>query len=162
MIKAFLIVLLLQLTLQSREINLNTMLEKANQENKHLYLWLHKTGCGFCDTMEEFTLKNTEVNKFIKKYFLSVHINVSENDLITYDDFKGSGNQFAQELGYAFYPSSLFFDNESEIIFAEVGYINNKENPNEERILKILHFIQSKSYEDMEYYDYKYNKKKEF
>jgi len=162
LIKTFLIVTLLQITLQARVINLDNIITKAKKEQKHLFVWLHKTDCGYCENMREFTLENEIVTPFIEKNFIFIHINVYEKDTIKYQDFKGNGQEFAKEIGYNFYPASLFFDNEGELVFAEVGFIDNDKNPNEERFYKILNFIKSNAYENMNYEDYKFTTKEEF
>lgn len=155
-VKTFFIILTLQIALQAREINIDNILLKAKSENKHLFVWLHKSGCGYCENMREFTLENETVNTFIQKHFLFVHINVSEKDNITYHDFKSNGRAFAQEVGYDFYPSSLFFADDGEIELGEVGFVDSEKEPNEERIYKMLNYIKSKSYEKSDYNDYKF------
>lgn len=161
LIKSFLIVLALQLTLQARDININSIIQTATQIDKHLFIWLHKTDCGYCESMREFTLENDIVKVFIEKNFIFVHINVWEKDIVTYKDFQGSGREFAKEVGYDFYPSSLFFDDKAEIIFAEVGYKDNESSPNEKRFFTILNFIQTLSYKKMDYEDYAFDIKEE-
>lgn len=162
MIKIFLLLFILQFTLHARDINIDEIINSANKTQKHLFIWLHKTDCGYCENMREFTLENEIISSFVKKNFVYVHINVYEKDTITYQDFKGNGRAFAQELGYDFYPTALFFDKESEVIYAEVGFIDSAKTPNEERFYKILNFVKSKNYENMDYDDYKFDVKKDF
>ena len=155
-IQTFLIIITLQLTLQARTINIDNIVSTAKKIDKHLYVWLHKTDCGYCENMREFTLENETINAFIEKNFVFVHINVYEKDSITYQDFRGNGREFAIEVGYDFYPTSLFFADDGEIEFAEVGFIETKDESNERRIYKMLNYIQSKSYEKINYEDYKF------
>ena len=161
-IRTFLIILTLQLTLQARIINIGTIISEAKKMDKHLFVWLHKTDCGYCENMREFTLENEIVKSFIDENFIFVHINVYEKDSIKYKDFRGNGREFAKEIGYDFYPTSLFFDNMGEMIFTEVGFIDSNKKPNEKRFYKILNYIQSNSYEKIDYDNYKFNFKKEF
>ena len=156
LIKVFLLVLTLQITLQAREINIDNIIKTAKNSNKHLFVWLHKTDCGYCENMKEFTLNNETIQSFIEKNFIFVHINISEKDEVTYQDFKGNAREFAQEVGYDFYPTSLFFDENEEVVYTEVGFVDSIKMPHEERFYKILNFIESKSYENIDYYDYKF------
>jgi len=160
-LKIFLVFLLFQLTLQARVINLDNFITLAKKEQKHLFVWLHKTDCGYCENMREFTLENEIIKSFIDKNFIFVHINVYEKDSIKYKDFKGNGLEFAKDIGYNFYPASLFFDDDGEMIFAEVGFIDSDKNPNEKRFYKILNYIKSDSYINIEFSDYKYKIKEE-
>jgi thioredoxin-related protein len=160
--KIFLFILIAQNLLFAREINIDSLIKEAAVSSKHLFVWLHKTDCGYCENMREFTLENEIVKSFIDKNFIFVHINVYEKDSVKYKDFKGNGLEFAKDIGYNFYPASLFFNDEGEMIFAEVGFIDSNKNPNEKRFYKILNYIKSNSYENTEYSDYKYKFKEEF
>ena len=160
-VKVFLLILILQLTLNARVINIDNIINSASKSDKHLFVWLHKTDCGYCENMREFTLENEIIKAFIDKNFIFVHINVYEKDSVKYQSFRGNGLEFAKEIGFNFYPSSIFFDDEGEIIFTEVGFVDTESMPNEERFYKILNFIQSKSYEKMQYSDYKFKLEEE-
>ncbi len=161
LLKILLITLMLQLTLQARIINIDHIITIAKNNNKHLFVWLHKTDCGYCEKMREFTLENEVIEEFIEKNFIFIHINVYEKDSVKYDGFRGNGLEFAKEIGYNFYPSSLFFADDGEIIFAEVGFIDKQSISNQERFYKILNFIQSRSYENIDYSEYKFELKEE-
>jgi len=157
MLKTFLVISFVFLFLEAREINLDKLLKTANTSNKHLFVFLHKNHCGYCQRMIDFTLKNDTVELFLNKYFIFEHINVSENDNIIYKEFKGNGREFAKHIWYDFYPTSLFFNKNGEAIFIEAGY-QNKKIPNEQRFYKILNFIQSGSYKNMELFEYRFKK----
>jgi thioredoxin-related protein len=160
-IKTFLIILILQISIHAREINIENLVNNAKKIDKHLFVFLHKTDCGYCESMIEFTLKNDTIKAFTDKYFVYEHINVYEKDRVYYKDFKGSGRDFAKKLGYDFYPTTLFFDNKANIIHAEVGYRDNDKEPNDKRFYTILNFIESLSYKKIEYEEYEFEIKEE-
>lgn len=160
-IKTFLIILTLQLALHAREININSLVNSAKASNKHLFIFMHKTDCGYCESMIEFTLQNETIKAFTDKYFVYEHINVYDKDIVTYRDFKGSGREYAREIGYDFYPTTLFFDDNAKMIYEEFGYIDNTKMPNEKRFLRILNFVSSKSYKTMEFEEYTFEIKEE-
>lgn len=160
-VKVFLLILTLQLTLNARVINIDNIITNAKKSDKHLFVWLHKTDCGYCENMREFTLENETIKSFIDKNFIFVHINVYEKDTVKYQDFRGNGLEFAKDVGYNFYPSSLFFNDRGDIVLSEVGFIDRDKEPNEKRFYKILNFIESKSYENINFSDYKLKIKEE-
>lgn len=164
MMRAFFLSLLIIFTslLEAREINLDKLIQKATSSHKHLFVFLHKTDCGYCEGMKEFTLQNEIIHDFIEKHFIYEHINISKKDTIYYQDFVGSGREFAREIGYEFYPTSLFFDEKGELILAEAGYRDTPQEPNEKRFYRILNFIQSKAYKHIYIADYKFQVDKEF
>jgi thioredoxin-related protein len=132
-------------SLSAREINLNTLAAEAAKQHKHLFVWLHKTDCGYCEAMREFTLEDDRVAAILKKSFRFIHINVNDNDDIRYKSFKGSGKAFAKKVGYSFYPSSLFMDKQANLIFAAAGYIEEK------NFLVMLKYVESAAYRTMKY-----------
>ena len=130
-------------------INIDTIIAKAKKSHKSVLVFLHRPGCPYCNTMIEFTLPDEKIVQKIKKKFIFVDIDIKDSGDITFDGFKGSRQDFAKELGYNFYPSTVFIDKNKEIVHAVAGY------QDEEEFLKILRFVESHSYEDMDIEDFK-------
>ena len=141
-----LIVILLSITsiTFASDINLNDLVVEAKKTNKHILVFLHITGCNYCLKMEEFTFDDEKVESAIKKDFIFVDINVRDEGLVSYDNFKVSKLKFAKEIGYAMYPSCLFFDQNGELVYDEVGYRD------EIQFLKTLQEVSSKAYNDID------------
>jgi len=147
-IKTLVLIILFQTLSVAREINIDKLVQQAKSSKKHLFVFLHKTDCGYCDSMIEFTLDDDAVKKMVDTKFLFVHININENDEVSYRDFKGSGKEFAQHVKYNFYPSSLFFDDVGDISYAVPGY-------RDEKVFNlILHYVDSKSYKKISFRKY--------
>ena len=128
----------------ANDINLNQLVVEAKKTNKHILVYLHITGCDYCLNMEEFTFDDEMVIAAIKKDFIFVDMNVRDEGLVSFDDFKVSKLKFAKEIGYPMYPSCLFFDQNGDLVYDAVGYRD------ENRFLQILKFVSSKSYDDVE------------
>ncbi len=140
----FFLLITLQLTLHARDININAIVSDAKKTDKHVLVFLHKTDCGYCDSMIIFTLDDDAVKEMIEKYFVFVDINISDTDRVTYQSFKGSGRDFAKYVGYDFYPSSLFIDESNEIVLGVPG----RQDENDFYI--ILNYVNSRSYKTMD------------
>jgi thioredoxin-related protein len=149
--KLSLLFLLVASFAQAREIDLNSMVKKASKTQNHLFVFLHQTDCGYCESMIQFTFEDEKIKSFINNNFIYEHINIKEKDVVSYKEFKGSGKEFAKYIGYDFYPTSLFFDNRGELVFVEVGYIDKESIPNETRFYKILEHVKSKKYKEMNF-----------
>jgi thioredoxin-related protein len=134
------LILFYSITLQARDINIDHYIDQASKENKHLFVFLHRTDCGYCDSMLEFTFDDDIVSPLLEKHFKFVHINIFEKDSVTYKSFTGNGREFARHVKYNIYPSSLFFDANKELIFAVAGYRDEKVFAN------MLNYVQSRSY----------------
>jgi len=128
----------------ANDINLDKLVLEAKNENKHILFYFHKTGCPYCNKMEEFTFDDDKVANAIKKNFIFVDINVKEDGIVSFGEFKGSKHEFVAMTGYEMYPTSLFVDRNGEIVYVELGY------KDEVKYLKTLQMVSSKSYTNME------------
>ena len=108
--------------------------------------------------MKAFTLEDKKIKQKIKHSFFYEHLNVYTKDSVIWHSKHYKAKEFAIKTGYDFYPTTLFFDKNGNIIFAEVGYRDNKAMPNEKRFLYILDFIDSKSYKTIDYEEYLFSK----
>ena len=126
------------------DVNLDNLVLEAKKTNKHILVFLHITGCNYCLKMEEFTFDDEKVEAAIKKDFIFVDINVRDEGLVSYDNMKVSKLKFAKEIGYPMYPSCLFFDQNGELVYDEVGYRD------EVKFLDTLRLVSTKAYNDID------------
>jgi thioredoxin-related protein len=118
----FLLAVFFQTFIYSKEINLNTLTNSAKKSNKLIFILLHKNGCGYCVRMKKNTINDPEIQTIIKKDFIFVDINVYDRDIVIFNDFMGTSKEFAIDVGYDFYPSSLFVDGDGEMVYEVAGY----------------------------------------
>lgn len=156
--KILFLLLSLQFSLLAREINIDAIVSAAKKTDKHTLVFLHKTDCGYCDSMIIFTLDDDAVRGLIEKEFVFVDINISDKDSVRYKEFAGNGREFAQMLGYDFYPSTVFIDTQNEVVFGVPG----KQEENDFFI--ILNYVKTMSYKTMDLQSYGniYDFEKEF
>ena len=140
----FLIWLLLFALLDANDIDLDKVVNNAKISNKHVLIFLHITGCEYCEKMIEFTFDDEKVAAAIQKDFIFLDINVKDEGDINFGNFKGTKMAFAKYIDYNMYPSSVFFDAEGELVFAVMGYSD------ESKYLKTLKFVSSKTYNEID------------
>jgi len=128
----------------ANNVDLDQLVVEAKKTNKHILVFLHITGCNYCLKMQEWTFDDDKVIEAIKKDFIFVDINVRDKGLVSFDGFKVSKLKFAKEIGYPMYPSCLFFDQNGELVYDEVGYRD------ENKFLETLKIVSSKDYNDIE------------
>ena len=126
------------------DVNLNKLVLEAKKTNKHILVFLHITGCNYCLKMQEFTFDDEKVEAAIKKDFIFVDINVRDEGFVSYDNMRVSKLKFAKEIGYPMYPSCLFFDENGELVYDEVGYRD------ETKFLDTLKLVRTKAYNDID------------
>ncbi len=129
----------------ANDISLDQLVVEAKKTNKHVLVYLHTNGCPYCDKMEEFTFDDDVINAAIKKDFIFVDINVKDEGMVSLNDFKGSKHEFAKFIDFDMYPSSLFFNQNGELVYDEIGY------KDEDKFLKVLQLVNHKAYIDIEY-----------
>jgi len=144
-IKRFVFALLTLVSmLCANDVNFDQLIVDAKKTNKHILVFLHTPRCPYCEKMQEFTFDDEQVDTSIKKDFIFIDINVKDTGKVVFDDFKGSKLEFAKEIGYPMYPTCLFFDKNGELVYDEVGYVE------EEAFFKTLQMVKNKAYNDID------------
>ena len=128
----------------ANDVDLDKLVIEAKKTNKHILVFLHITGCNYCLKMQEWTFDDDKVIEAIKKDFIFVDINVRDKGLVSFDNMKITKLKFAKEIGYPMYPTCLFFDQNGELVYDEVGYRD------ESKFLKTLQLVSSKAYDDLD------------
>jgi len=141
-------VLLFTLSLNAKEINIDKRLQNL-PTTKELIIYLHRTGCSYCNSMEEFTLEDETVNDFLNTHYEVIRINITDDDKIIYKNKESSGLEFAKSVGYNFYPSVLFLNEKADIEYASVGYKDEFE------FILILNYVKKGFYKQMNLSEYK-------
>jgi thioredoxin-related protein len=143
------ILIFLPLLALSVDIDIDKASADANRTKKHVMLFLHKDNCGYCERML-FQLDEKEISKAIQKDFVLLDINRDDDETISYQDFNGTNRQFLKALGVNFYPSMVFINGcGNKIIYDVTGYRDSK------KMMTILDYISSKSYQKMTLEDFK-------
>jgi len=140
----FLLLTVTSISFASNDVNLNQLVIEAKKTNKHILVFLHITGCSYCLKMQEWTFDDDKVIESIKRDFIFVDINVRDEGVVLFDNFKVSKLKFAKKIGYTMYPSCLFFDKNGELVYDEVGYRDEHE------FFDTLQLVSSKAYNDVE------------
>ena len=124
----------------SQEINwmsLEKAMEAQKTVPKNLILDAYTNWCGPCKLMDKNTFQNKFISEYINKYYYAVKFNAEGNEIINfkgrkfenirYDKSKSnsrnSSHQFAQFLGINAYPTTLFFDDQMNLITPVKGYL---------------------------------------
>jgi len=145
----FLFIIVFNISLFARTIDIDAIVKNSVKNGQHLFIFLHRTDCGYCESMLMFTLDDDPIKELVNKKFVFLHINISEDDLVTYKDFSGNGRAFAKHVGYNIYPSSLFLNSANELIYAIPGY------QDKEQFLGVLKYVDSGMYKTMDYQMFK-------
>ena len=148
-VSLFLFIIVFNISLFARNIDINAIVKNSVKNDKHLFIFLHRTDCGYCESMLMFTLDDDPVKELITKDFVYLHINISEDDVVKYKNFKGSGRDFAKNVGYNIYPSSLFLDTKGEMIHAVPGY------QDKDQFLLVLKYVNSRVYKTIGFQSFK-------
>jgi len=133
----------------TQNIHIEQLSLQAQKENKHLLLFFHKDGCGFCEKMIYETLDDSDIEDAIDKYFIFVDIGIDDEGSIKHRDFTGSKHEYAQSLEIGFYPTVGFVDGNNSIVYGAIGYRDI------EMFSLLLQYIYTGEYKLMELEDFK-------
>ncbi len=88
------------------------LLEKAEKQNKLIFLDAYTVWCGPCRMMSRDVFPLEEVGRFYNSSFVNAKIDME----------KGEGIELAKKYNIYAYPSLLFFDGKGEVVHRAVGY----------------------------------------
>lgn len=123
-------------------------LQEAKKEKKHILVFFHMTHCPYCVKMIDNAFSDKVAKMKMEKDFIFVDVNIDDDDLIQYSDFKGGKKDFSKSLSISFYPTVVFIDGNNEIVYALKGYRDTS------TFNHILDYITKKSYKEMDFAGY--------
>ena len=122
-------------------INIDDIVKKqASLDKKNIVIFFHMTFCPYCIKMQKNALSDERTKKKLESDYIFIDVNVDEEGIVQYKDFKGSKKEFAKALAIAYYPSVVFIDKNNEIVYSLKGYRKT------DTFLHTLDYITSKSY----------------
>jgi len=138
--RKFILILLFCFTItvnaqQIKWVDFETAIELQEQKPKKMLVFFYAEWSKDSHKMNETTLVNKDVAKYINKKFYAVNFNAEGNSVVNYKDFKytnpnydanrkGRNYQhfFADALKVTTYPSIVFFDEKADVISPVAGY----------------------------------------
>jgi len=123
--KKFLLLCILSLSSFASDgiINIDEIAKKeAKVEKKQIMVFFHMTRCPYCIKMINNAFSDKVAKYKMEKDYIFIDVNVDDEGLIQYKDFKGSKKDFAKSLAIGFYPTVVFINEENEIVYAMKGY----------------------------------------
>lgn len=131
----------------NNDFNIDKLSAQAIKENKHVMIFFHMEYCPWCKRMIKRTLNAKSISKQMKKYFIVSDININNAGMISYNNFQGTKQEFADKLGVSLYPTVVFMNN-NKVIHKVRGHRNKN------KFVEILKYITTKSYKKMDFEDF--------
>ena len=129
------------------DFELDSLVSDANKTEKHLLLFLHKDGCGFCEKMM-INLEDSNISKSIEKDFIFVDINRDDEETLSFKEYNGTTKTFLKKLDVDLYPTILFMNGESTFVYNVIGYRNTK------KFSTILNYVKNRTYQSVTFEEY--------
>ncbi|MFQ3369071.1 MAG: thioredoxin-related protein [Flavobacteriaceae bacterium] len=131
--------LLFSVNICAQNINwmgLEEALEMQNKNPKNIIIDVYTNWCGPCKLLDKNTFQNKKVADFINQNYYAVKFNAEGNEVINFDDReflnpnykpalanrRNGNHQLTRYLGVSAYPTIVFLDTESNIIYKLRGY----------------------------------------
>jgi len=117
--------------------------EEAKDENKHLMLYMHLTGCPYCYKMVEEGFKNNTNTQIIKDNFDVVAINIRGNkEVALNEDLIMTEAEVRDHFKVNFTPTIVFLDQSNKLVYKVNGYRSV------ENFKHILNFVKNRAYQN--------------
>jgi thioredoxin-related protein len=118
--------------------------EDAKDEDKHLMLYMHLSGCPYCYKMIEEGFKNSTNTQIIKDNFDVVAINIKGNKEISLNEnLTMTEAEVRDHYKVNFTPTIVFLDQNNHLVYKVNGYRSPQ------NFKHALDFVSSRSYQQM-------------
>jgi len=134
-----LILILLFVNIFAVTFDIDKISSQAQKQNKKLLIFFHMDYCGYCEKMLKNNFKNNDILNKITKDYIYIDVNISDDDIIVYKNFKGTQSEFARKYKIYFFPTTIFLQDD-KVIYKVKGYRNS------EKFAYILKYIKSDEY----------------
>ncbi len=103
--------------IQFESSNFESILTKAKQTGKPIFIDMYASWCGPCREMEKKVFTNKEVGKFFNTNFINCRI----------DGEKGKGPDLVKRFRVMGYPSLVYLTPDGKILLSEMGALSTQE-----------------------------------
>ncbi len=120
----------------------NEGMEKAQAENKNVFIDFYAGWCHWCIVMEQESFTRKDVVDKLNKNFVCVRIYTDrpDNEIIQFKGRQLSTDQFTMVLGVMGLPTLIFLDPEENVIMKVPGYAKK------DVFISVLDYIEQKCY----------------
>lgn len=121
-------------------MSMQQALEAQKENPKKIFMDVYTNWCGPCKLLDKKTFHNSDVVSYVNEHFYAVKFNAEGNETFVYQGHtfsnpgykegargRNSRHIFANSLRVSGYPSMVFFDEKSNIIFPITGYHTPKD-----------------------------------
>lgn len=119
-------------------VTLEEALALQKKKPKKIMMDVYTSWCGPCKMLDKNTFHNPDVVKYVNDNYYAVKFDAEGNDVVKYKDVtysnpgykaemanrRNSVHDLTRKLGVSAYPTIVFFDEKSELIFPLRGYQN--------------------------------------
>lgn len=107
-----------------RDLSWQDVLNKAQQENKLIFVDAYTTWCSPCLQMDKDVYASNEVGHFMNEHFISIKLQMdkTENDSPFVKKWYKDAELIAQQNKIDVYPTYLFYSASGQLIYRDAGY----------------------------------------
>lgn len=104
-------------------VDMTTALERAEKENKPIFVDVYTDWCGWCKKMDKATFADATVVEYVNQNYIAVKLNAEKSDEVLFQNQKLTNRQLAvQKFGVRGYPTIVLVSKDAQDIQAKPGF----------------------------------------
>ncbi len=128
--------------------NIQDGAEKALNDDKMIFVYVHTDWCSWCKKMEEETFSDEAIVNYMNDKFVPVSLDAESQKQVRFNGQQMSEQEVASTLGAEGFPTHVFLTSEGQPVTVAPGYLPP------ERFINVLSFIAEDHYKNMDWEDY--------
>lgn len=97
--------------------------EAKPKNKKKIFIDVYTSWCGWCKVMDKKTFTDPKVIEYMNDNFLPVKLDAESSKEVIYKGQKGTYRDFARSLGVRGYPTTVYMDEELNVLQVRSGYL---------------------------------------
>jgi thioredoxin-related protein len=126
----------------------NDGIDLARSSNKKVLVDVYTDWCTWCKKMDSEVYANKKVIGLLNEHFIAVKLNAESANLVSFKGNSFTEADLSRQLGVSGYPTTLFFDQNSNPITDLSGYAAP------DRFARVLDFIGKDYYKTISFQEY--------
>jgi thioredoxin-related protein len=123
-------------------------LKASEKQKRKIFIDVYTDWCGWCKVMDAQTFSDKKITEYVNKKYYAVKLNAESMKTFAYKGQQVSERQLAQMLNVSAYPTTVYMDENFELLSPVPGFLKVPE------LEKILKFYGEEAFKKQSWQDF--------